>query len=110
MDGTATYGTNTSPSFITGSTSAGSLPLASRADVGASLEGMFREIGQYQPFVYLPRVPRSTSTGTDVIVLNRRQQHMAMTLTTPVELESVLGSEDSSEIFRVASITAREIR
>ena len=110
VDGTATYGTNTSPSFITGSTSAGSLPLASRADVGASLEGMFREIGQHQPFVYLPRVPRSTSTGTDVIVLNRRQQHMAMTLTTPVELESVLGSEDSSEIFRVASITAREIR
>ena len=110
VDGTATYGTNTSPSFITGSTSAGSLPLASRADVGASLEGMFREIGQNQPFVYLPSVPRSTSTGTDVIVLNRRQQHMAMTLTTPVELESVLGDEDSSEIFRVASITAREIR
>lgn len=110
VDGSDTYGTATSPDFITGTTSSGALPLATRADVGASLEGMFREIGQHQPFVYLPRVPRSTSTGTDVIVLNRRHQHMAMTLTTPVELESVLGSEDSSEIFRVASITAREIR
>lgn len=110
VDGTNTYGTATSPDFITGTTSSNALPLASRADVGASLEGMFREIGQHEPFIYLPRVPRSTSTGTDVIVLNRRHQHMAMTLTTPVELESVLGSEDSSEIFRVASITAREIR
>lgn len=110
VDGTNTYGTATSPDYITGTTSSSALPLASRADVGASLEGMFREIGQHQPFVYLPRVPRSTSTGTDVIVLNRRHQHMAMTLTTPVELESVLGSEDTSEVFRVASITAREIR
>lgn len=110
VDGSVTYGTNTNPDYITGTTSSGALPLATRADVGASLEGMFREIGQHRPFVYLPRVPRSTSTGTDTIVLNRRHQHMAMTLTTPVELESVLGSEDSSEIFRVASITAREIR
>ena len=110
VDGSNTYGSSTSPDYTTGTTSSSALPLASRADVGASLEGMFREIGQHQPFVYLPRVPRSTSTGTDVIVLNRRQQHMAMTLTTPVELESVIGSEDSSESFRVASITAREIR
>ena len=110
VDTTQTQGTATAPDFITGSSSAGALPLASRADVGASLEGMFREIGQHQPFVYLPSVPRSTTLATDVIVMNRRSQHMAMTLTTPVELESVLGDEDSSEIFRVASITAREIR
>ena len=81
-----------------------------RQDVGGSLEGMFREVGQHQPFVYLPRVPRSTSSGTDVVVLSRRHQHMAMTLTSPIELESVVGAEDETEAFRVASITAREIR
>ena len=110
VDASDTYGTATSPDYLTGSTTGGSLPVGTRQDVAGSIEGMFRELGQYSPFVYLPSVPRSTSTGTDTIVLNRRHQHMAMTLTSPVEIESVLGDEDSSEAFRVASITAREIR
>ena len=110
VDGTQLYGTAADPDYLTGSTTGGALPVGVRQDVGGSLEGMFREVGQHQPFVYLPRVPRSTSSSTDVVVLSRRHQHMAMTLTSPVELESVVGAEDQTEAFRVASITAREIR
>lgn len=110
VDGTTLFGTTTDPNYITGSTSSGALPVGVRQDVPGSLQGMFREIGQNNPFIYLPRIPRSTSGPTDIITLNRRHQHLAATLTTPIEVEHVLGDEDQTEALRVASITAREIR
>ena len=101
----ALFGNATDPDYWRASTAGGNDPVIALDDV-LSLEGMFRQLGNHAPFVYLPRIqPNAVSR-----VLNRRHEQALMVATTPVEYETVLGDEGSSEALRVASILAEEMQ
>jgi hypothetical protein len=60
--------------------------------------------------MYLPRISRSANITE---ILNRRQNHIMVTIQGEVSEESVLGSEFSGdiggEVFRVGSMVLREL-
>ena len=64
------------------------------------------------PFVYLPAISNATlsisTTAGEVFIQDK--DHILMTATTGVSVESVLGDESVNEVLRVASFSAREVR
>ena len=87
------------------------------ASVGSApsvMIGLIRHLsGSLNPLVYLP----SLQVGTGApIVLNRYNEHTLCTMGNDVEIQNVIGSElqgtsgDWGEVFRVGTVTLREIR
>ena len=92
IDVTDMEGVDPDPDYLTASTTGGALPVATWDDVPYMVEGLIRRLdGPLVPLVYLPRIPRSTSAGTDVTVFRRRQDFIAAELVTEVELDQVQG-------------------
>lgn len=100
------YSTTISPDYIKAHTGGG--PVASVADVPYQMDGFATLLGSDSPVVYLPSIPKGSSAQ---IVFNRRQESMFGRITSPVEIENVVGDElsDPGEVFRVASVTIREL-
>jgi len=105
------WGPSSDPDYrnLTGAT--GTFPLAVVQDVGLSLIGIAREVGERLPLVYLPKI-NSTNTSNDTIT--NFWGHLLCTLTGEVQIEHVTGGEFNSnagagETFRVATLPLREV-
>ena len=103
------YGDLTELEYYKSSTSSGSESISSFGDIPQKLEGLYRYCSGVKPIVYLPAITFSESASTDVRVLNRRELHVFGLLDGGMSFDSVLGDEYRDEVFRVASITIREI-
>jgi len=106
VDTTDLSGDATEPDYFTAGNSGGEA-IAAINDVARSMQGMIRGLGYHHPFVYLPNIPSSALT---IRTLSRERDQALFTLTSPIEIESVLGDESVSEVFRVGSINARQVR
>ena len=74
--------------------------------------GMIKHLsGSLEAIVYLPIVRKMVSTE---LSLNRYHEHVMCTVSDDVQIENVLGDEQlatgAGEVFRVGTVTLREIR
>ena len=110
VDISSFYNNNPDPDYFKSSSSGGSLAVSNYKDAPYLLEGVLREIqGTKRPLVYLPKIV----TNDDIRVLNRRHEHMIGVLDSEIQMESITGDEltgdGRGEVFRVATITLREV-
>ena len=67
--------------------------------------------GSQEAIVYLPSISKNAATAQ---IINRYHDHMACTLGSDIQIESVVGSEmrptGEGEVFRVGTIILRETR
>ena len=109
IDTTTATGEGAGSDYVMGSTSTGAEPLASTADTPFDMEGILSIIdGPRRPIVYLPRVPKSTSSGADVIVLNRRHDFVYGRMTSATRIDTVQGDEGVDEVIRTGTVTIVE--
>ena len=95
------------PDYVTLSTSSGALPVASAFDVPLMLRGLAEQInGPSLPVVYLPRLERGPPDST---VLNRRRDFLVGVIDSDIQLDTVRGQENQSELIRVASLRVTEV-
>lgn len=95
------------PDYVTLSTSSGALPVASAFDVPLMLRGLAEQInGPSLPVVYLPRLERGPPDAT---VLNRRRDFLVGVIDSDIQLDTVRGKENQSELIRVASLRVTEV-
>ena len=109
VDSSNVYGSD--PDYVVASTTAGSLPVASKWGTILEVFGLSRQVRAH-PVVYLPRVVKSTGAGTDVIHLTRREQFLYGVMDSDVEITSPLGNEQEStqgEIMRCAVVIREEV-
>jgi hypothetical protein len=74
--------------------------------------GLARKLaGSRDPVVYLPAIDYAATSGDETRVLTSRQASMLCTLDSDISIDHVVGDEFSStgEVFRVASVTLKEI-
>ena len=110
VDISSFYNTDPDPDYFKSSSSGGALGVSNFKDAPYLLEGVLREVqGTQKPLVYLPKIV----TNDDIRVLNRRHEHMIGLLDSEVQIESITGDEltgdGTGEVFRVATLTLREI-
>ena len=102
VDTTAVEDVNAVPDYYTG-TPLGQ-PISTANDIPMKMEGLLRELDS-APVVYCPKVPRGTpNTAIDV----RRHSSMFGRIVSPVNLESVVGDEQTSEVFRLLNVEIEE--
>ena len=105
------YDNPAQPDYYTGTTAAGAQPLAAPSDAPTAMLGLARYCnGSKTPVVYLPALYRTASTTQ---MLNRWHNHIFCTLDGLMSIEHVVGSEfagdGTGEVYRVGSVTMREI-
>ena len=111
------FGATPDPDYLQASTTSGNGPVAAANDVGFSMQYMLMQHGAGRPFVYIPSITPSTTSGGDVIVFNRRQDFLHGYVDGTVQIENVVGDENEGresgtakgEAVRVATIPIREI-
>ena len=104
------YGASLDPDYWTASSLSGAEPIAAVNDVAYQMEGLYRYLdGAKIPTVYLPKIQRATTTALKVQVHNRREAHVYCYLDSPITYENILGDEMDNEVFRIGSLTMREI-
>ena len=111
------FGPIPDPDYLQASTTSGNGPVAAANDVGFSMQYMLMQHGAGRPFVYIPSITPSTTSGGDVIVFNRRQDFLHGYVDGTVQIENVVGDENEGresgtakgEAVRVATIPIREI-
>jgi hypothetical protein len=105
VDTSPLYASSISPDYIKASSSGG--PVASVADVPHQMDGLATMIGSNSPVIYLPSIPVGSSAS---LLFNRRHEMMLGRITSPVQIENVVGDElaDPGEVFRVATTTIEE--
>lgn len=104
IDTTRLYDLN--PDYWKVSNTAGAQPVANYGDPYL-MNGIFRYLSNKEPLVYLPSIPKDPSL--DQVLLNHREEHMLARTTGEVSVESVIGEERVSEMFRVATVNLEEI-
>ncbi len=117
MEQSDLFGATPDPSYLQGSTTTGNGPVASANDVGFSMQYVLLNHGAGKPFVYIPSITPSTTSGGDNIVYNRRHDFLHGYIDGPVQIESVVGGENEGrdsgtlkgEAVRVATLPIREI-
>ena len=86
--------------------------IAANNDVPYFLMGMVKYTnGAQTPMVYLPKIYPQAGT---VWIMNRRHDHIYVTMNDDISIENVLGSElsnvaNSGEVFRVSTVSFREL-
>lgn len=99
------FGTAPSPDYITGYAS--SVPAASPADTPFKVQGIVDRLqGSNTPIVYIPNIPQEIAGST--FIGNSRDTFVYGRIMTDIRLESILGSENESEVFQVATLTIEE--
>ena len=94
--------------FISSSTS-GSQAVSTWSDIPLSMKGIYEYCTGEKPILYLPYISKSTSSSTDVRIINRDEKHVFGLLDGNLTYDNVLGEESDNEIIRVASVIIREI-
>ena len=96
------------------SNQSGAEPIAVNNEAPDLMIGFLRYIqGAVKHFVYLPNVTKSTSLAQDKRYLNREKEQALVTLEGDVQIEHVVGDElqvESGEVFRIATITLKEVK
>jgi len=96
------------------SNQSGAEPIAVNNDAPDLMMGFLKYVqGSKKHFVYLPNIEISTSGAGDKRYLNRQTEQALVTLESDVTIENVVGEELSStvgEVFRIATITMKEIK
>jgi hypothetical protein len=107
IDMTDVFDTAESADYYVATTAAGALPISAPADTPRTIMGLLRQLdGESRPLVYLPSINVGVKTFT---TFNTRKELMLCTIQEDVSIEHVLGEENSTEVFRVATMTLREI-
>ena len=107
VDMTDIFDSAESADYYVGTTASGGLPIAAPADTPRTIMGLLRrQDGETHPLVYLPSMPVGIKTFT---TFNTRKELMYCSLQGDVSIEHVLGDENSTDVFRVATINLREI-
>ncbi len=97
--------TTDDPDYILGSNAPSAEPVASAYDTPYLLEGQDRYTdGPLRSVVYFPRFPKTAPTLT----LTSRHEFIVLDIDAPIRLETVLGTENESELLRVAQISGTE--
>ena len=111
VDTSNLYEVDPAPDYYTATTSGSPRPVAALNDVPQFMQGVSRLLkGAEKPVVYLPAIPRQSANSW---LFNRYNEHILCQLTSDITLENVTGNElqgaNAGELFRVASITLREV-
>ena len=90
-----------------------SSPVAMRQDGPLLLDGLTDRLdGAAVPVVYLPRIPRSTVAGPNLhVVVDPRQFNrgaMYGRVVSATSLETAVGTEETSDVLRVNTVTVEE--
>jgi hypothetical protein len=112
VDISALFEAQANPNYYKASTSGSAIPTASEGSAPTSMIGMIKHLsGSLEAIVYLPIVRKMVSTE---LSLNRYHEHVMCTVSDDVQIENVLGDEQlatgAGEVFRVGTVTLREIR
>jgi len=96
------------------SNQSGAEPIAVQNEAPDLMMGFLKYIqGAKKHFVYLPNISKSTSSSEDKRYLNREKEQALVTLDNDVQIEHVVGDElqnETGEVFRIATITLREVK
>ena len=96
------------------SNQSGAEPIAVQNEAPDLMMGFLRYVqGAKKHFVYLPNISKSTSSSEDKRYLNREKEQALVTLDNDVQIEHVVGDElqnETGEVFRIATITLREVK
>lgn len=96
------------------SNQSGAEPIAVQNEAPDLMIGFLRYVqGAKKHFVYLPNISKSTSSSEDKRYLNREKEQALVTLDNDVQIEHVVGDElqnETGEVFRIATITLREVK
>ena len=111
IDTSELFDITSSPDYYTATTAGGALPVGAPSATPSTMAGLTRFCnGNEVPIVYLPRISRSSNTTE---IMNRRENHVLVSIQGEVSEESILGSEFTGEIqgevFRVGSMVLREL-
>ena len=100
---------NPVPDYVTGSTTTGTEPIATKYDLAMKMAGLHRMLeGPNVPVVYLPIVPRG-STGADTVQMTGQDQMLYGRVTSnEVRVETILGNEGQGELQRISNIVIEE--
>lgn len=92
----------------------GAEPIAVQNEAPDLMMGFLRYVqGAKKHFVYLPNISKSTSSSEDKRYLNREKEQALVTLDNDIQIEHVVGDElqnETGEVFRIATITLREVK
>ena len=107
------YTTTATPDYYMSSTSSGAVAVANYGDAPFNIIGYCKRIsGSAEPIVFLPSIPKSTSSAADVRVYRRYSEHALVTIPNDVSIEHVIGSEfrgnKAGEAFRISTIQMLE--
>ena len=96
------------------SNQSGAEPIAVQNEAPDLMIGFLKYVqGAKKHFVYLPNISKSTSSAEDKRYLNREKEQALVTLDNDVQIEHVVGDElqnETGEVFRIATITLREVK
>ena len=96
------------------SNQSGAEPIAVQNEAPDLMIGFLKYVqGAKKHFVYLPNISKSTSSAGDKRYLNREKEQALVTLDNDVQIEHVVGDElqnETGEVFRIATITLREVK
>ena len=86
-------------------------PVSVVPDIPDLMMGVYQLLnGAENPLVYLPSIPRQSG---NVWLFNKRSNHMICSLQDEITITNVVGNEltgnTQGEVFRVSTVTAREI-
>ena len=95
--------------YYISSSSSGSQAVSTWSDIPLSMKGIYEYCTGEKPIVYLPYIEKSTSSSTDVRIINRDEKHIFGLIDGNLTYDNVLGDESENEILRVASVIIREI-
>ena len=93
------------PNYWELSGGAGSHPVASDGDSPLVMMGIWEQLQNRDPLVYLPAL----KTGVATQILNRDMDHLLCRSQGDISIESVIGDELLNENFRIATITLVEV-
>jgi hypothetical protein len=83
-------------------------PIANYGDLPLSIIGISQHLAALKPIVYIPHLPYDYDDYTTYI-LNRSYNHAMVRLDGTISIDSVMGDEEKSELFRVATVTLKEV-
>ena len=110
-----TEGVETSPiydataDYILASDVASAEAVAMRFDAPMALRGLQRWTdGADEPLLYIPRLPHIT-TANNVIVKERAKGSRWVRMTSPLQLDTMLGTEEGTEVIRASATFEEEV-
>jgi hypothetical protein len=111
VDTSPLYDSTPSPDYLTARTIGAAGPVSVVPDIPDLMMGVYQLLnGAENPLVYLPSIPRQSG---NVWLFNKRSNHMICSLQDEITISNVVGNEltgnTQGEVFRVSTVTAREI-